>query len=1251
MTQTSNESITVAWQDNAALVNFSIVLNSSEVYSATGEASSPHEVVGLQPGSLYHLQVDALHENGTQLVLLDINTYTRPNQAENVEVQERTTGSITVTWQAPSRGNLWYYIAKLQEVTSSEKNVSKTDRQAIFTGLDAAGKYTIVIATVMGDKIGNAVKKVIYTKPAAPTAAHVTAHDTEMVVVTWTAATNKNDVSFQVSYQVAGGIKTLTSCHVSGCALAMPMKAGQPVTVFVAASISGVMSEEVTATGNTKPLPPGYMQVLDRGTESLTVAGLLPTASSVSNDITVEVTPSPSYVPLHSVSGSNYSVTILGLTPGTSYTITVETVSGRERSNSTEQTFYTRPTKPPAVTRHATTTDTLTVIWSELVGGMFTQYVINIRRSGTSTVIKTSKVPKEALRLKTFEGLQPGQMYEVILQTEISGVYSDPATSTLRTKPMKPRNVYVSLRNVNALTISWEAPSAGTHTGYLAELVGVKSEQEVNGESIAYKELNAGTAYTCVIKTVSGDQTSDPQQKVFYTKPEHPKWLNKTEVTSSSTTVEWGRPDAGSYDGFRLTILTNGQDPSDVNLNMSETRYQFSSLQPATRYIVKVAAKADTIYSSPVDLIFTTRSKRPRNLHVVHQDTTSVEFAWDAPDQTVSINTYRYTVTKSDSSQQADYVEHTGQSAISKDRTPGGTYVIKVRAMKSGIESSPTDGLRVTLTPVNPSTLRATNVGQTSIELQWNDPAGDFDGFVVELKLADFVINTTQVDRSTKTVEIQDLLPERSYTAVVYTLSSRKKSSGTSISVTTMSLGTVTLEVKQRSTTSITVRWMQASGEVTYYELQLVPKDGGQTKTTEIQADKPLHHEFSNLQPGRTYTFTISVVASGTKGAGSSRDITTNPSAVEFLSAETLGTDTLRVQWQVKPDNVQQEFQVQYKLQSGTTTKDIHVPYVAGQLSYTQDVTNLMPGHTYDITVSALSNHINGAQQTVHNTTRPLPIVSLRVEVLSTGVVALSWTGGEGSQQDRYQVRYKGEMMSTQWSSVQLVNDGTETNITDLTPGDRYLFEVTSFSDDQRSEPVTESGTMYPMPPSSVQVVTSETTSSRVKLTWTYEYSQRTYWSHWLIVYGQVGSAATLSQTLQDVNLSTYTVDNLLAGYNYSLQVYTVTLDNVTSLSPATVNATVKPVITTEMQETVDQTTTDTLAFNYTEETGSGTFDHYIFMLQDTPHITPVIRDRGDLDRKVMFRGLQAGHRYWVGAQTVSGTEISTTKRDRKSVV
>ena len=61
--------------------------------------------------------------------------------------------------------------------------------------------------------------------------------------------------------------------------------------------------------------------------------------------------------------------------------------------------------------------------------------------------------------------------------------------------------------------------------------------------------------------------------------------------------------------------------------------------------------------------------------------------------------------------------------------------------------------------------------------------------------------------------------------------------------------------------------------------------------------------------------------------------------------------------------------QVQYKLRSGVTTKDVLVPYVTDQSRYTGEVSSLAAGHTYDITVSALSNRINGAERSVQGTT------------------------------------------------------------------------------------------------------------------------------------------------------------------------------------------------------------------------------------------------------------------------------------------
>ena len=102
------------------------------------------------------------------------------------------------------------------------------------------------------------------------------------------------------------------------------------------------------------------------------------------------------------------------------------------------------------------------------------------------------------------------------------------------------------------------------------------------------------------------------------------------------------------------------------------------------------------IYIYTCIYVYSPGPKPPRNLHTLGHDTTSVEFAWDAPDQTVSVDSYRATVSKSDSPP-ADYVEHTSRRAESTNLTPGGTYMIKVRAVKNGVESTSTEGLRVTL--------------------------------------------------------------------------------------------------------------------------------------------------------------------------------------------------------------------------------------------------------------------------------------------------------------------------------------------------------------------------------------------------------------------------------------------------------------------------------------------------------------------------------------------------------------------------
>ena len=61
---------------------------------------------------------------------------------------------------------------------------------------------------------------------------------------------------------------------------------------------------------------------------------------------------------------------------------------------------------------------------------------------------------KNAARIETFDNLKPGQMYEIILYTEIRGVYSDPAMTSLRTSKCLLKVTFFAHKNPRGMSYS-----------------------------------------------------------------------------------------------------------------------------------------------------------------------------------------------------------------------------------------------------------------------------------------------------------------------------------------------------------------------------------------------------------------------------------------------------------------------------------------------------------------------------------------------------------------------------------------------------------------------------------------------------------------------------------------------------------------------------------------------------------------------------------------------------------------------------
>ena len=88
--------------------------------------------------------------------------------------------------------------------------------------------------------------------------------------------------------------------------------------------------------------------------------------------------------------------------------------------------------------------------------------------------------------------------------------------------PEAALNLKVDVRTVHSLTVTWDVPMSGGLTGYtvnVEERTG--SEQTIQDSAPRIVTFNgglsAGTQYTVILVTVSGDQNSKPIQKTFHT--------------------------------------------------------------------------------------------------------------------------------------------------------------------------------------------------------------------------------------------------------------------------------------------------------------------------------------------------------------------------------------------------------------------------------------------------------------------------------------------------------------------------------------------------------------------------------------------------------------------------------------------------------------------------------------------------------------------------------------------------------------
>jgi hypothetical protein len=486
--------------------------------------------------------------------------------------------------------------------------------------------------------------------------------------------------------------------------------------------------------------------------------------------------------------------------------------------------------------------------------------------------------------------------------------------------------------------------------------------------------------------------------------------------------------------------------------------------------------------------------------------------------------------------------------------TPATTYEFKVvasNAIGAGADSTLVTGRTVAL-PQAPTDLAG--VGKDgSVELSWAAPAEPITPLLGTAYKYRVEYST---DGATWTLAVENI------TALVATISSLRNGSqysfrisagytinaavtyGVTAQVLATPRGTPgapeAFNATQLTETSVRLNWNpptnNGGGFIEGYDVSYTRDGSSWSATTQTSSNTV---EVTGLTGGLTYTFRILTRNTFASSGYVTTELRTvaAPGAVTGLATGTIGSQTVPLSWTANPvGDAVTGYKVEY-----STDGTLFTTATANTAATSYTVTGLTNGTSYTFRVTAINAGGMGTSSSVSGTPIGAMPVSNLTGTAGDGSVTLQWSSpaNGGATVSGIRVRFSSNS-GTSWTVHQasLAAGTTSTQVTGLSNGTAYTFEVVALTNLGDSTAVTTTNTPVTPPPSSPQnlSVTSTTTSS-VGLSWsapasggavTYRIEQRpSVGGEWALV------ASSITDT-------SYTVSSLMSNEAYDFNVFAV---------------------------------------------------------------------------------------------------------------
>ncbi|XP_035684441.1 tenascin-X-like [Branchiostoma floridae] len=729
-------------------------------------------------------------------------------------------------------------------------------------------------------------------------------------------------------------------------------------------------------------------------------------------------------------------------------------------------------------------------------------------------------------------GLSPGSQYDFWV-TPYGNRGDGPRSErvTLQTGsgvPGAPVGLIGEAVDSQSITVRWNEPerTMGVITGYKITYQpegGAPAEALVPGSDRTHllTGLTPYTVYTIYVVGLTsqgeGERSDSVTVRTFEGAPARPVGVTANALDARSIQVTWQEPEVNrgvitAYNVYyQPASTTANQEPSKQTVSPYELFSLLGGLQPATEYVISVAAITSAGEGERSDKVTAqTRAgvpDAPRDFQAEAVDATSIQVSWEPPANTNG-ELQGYKILYRQAGTEAISIAEVAPAAqyhLLTELQPFTVYLLALVAFTEGGEGETSSEVTVQTdedVPSPPQDVTVEPIDSTSARVVWQPPAepnGILQGYKVLYKDSNAAEYTThEVEASEMSYVISDMIPGTEYVVAVSAFTGAGDGSPseelriqTEEGVPDVPTSVVAEGIDAQS---IRVSWQpstETNGVLLGYYIYYTPEGSDEEQRAQVEPTDT-SYVVGGLQPFTVYIISVSGFTAAGEGDRSDetrvQTLQGVPASPTGLGATPVDPRTVRVEWQPpqQPNGEIQGYNIYYR----TTESDEDALQQAGAQDIFLTLTGLSPFTEYTIRVSALTGVGEGQTSDSVTVLTPAGAPSFPMDVEANAVdsqsIRINWqppTEPNGNVLG-YNIFYTTDGESS--NNQQTVGpDDTTYVIEGLRPATQYAITLNAFTEagegERTEERVVTTLTDVPGAPASIDATAVDTTSIRVE--------------------------------------------------------------------------------------------------------------------------------------------------------------------------